>query len=88
MYQTELNLKPLNKAFQVKSGLSPVEINVAPQIMHSNVADIVCSLCALRERTRLGAGSSVPVFVGQWKFFGGLARRGRAEDKTTNSKCK
>lgn len=44
-------------------------MDVATQIMHSNVADIVCSLCALREGWRLGAGSSVPLCVEQWKFF-------------------
>lgn len=49
--------------------LSPVEMDVATQIMHPNVADIVCSLCALREGWRLGAGSSVPLCVGQWKIF-------------------
>ncbi len=54
--------------------LSPVEMDLAVQITHSNVADIVCSLCALREGTGLGAGSSVPVCVEQWKFFGRLVR--------------
>ncbi len=51
--------------------LSPVEMDLAIQIKPSNVADIVCSLCALREGTRLGAGSSVPVCVEQWNFLEG-----------------
>lgn len=62
---------PLYKTLVDRGWLSPVEIDVATQITHSNVADIVCSLCALREGTRLGAGSSVPVCVEQWKFLKG-----------------
>lgn len=64
---------PFYKIFQVDKEvwLSPVEIDLATQIRHSNVADIVCYLCALREGARLGAGSSVPVCVEQWKFLEG-----------------
>lgn len=54
--------------------LSPVEMDRSTQIKYSNVADIVCSLCALRQGTRLGTGSSVPVCAEQWKFFGVLLR--------------
>lgn len=42
------------------------------------MADIVCSPRALTEGAALGAGSSVPVYVEQWKFsegWGGGAER-------------
>lgn len=45
------HIMPLYKILQVDKEvwLSPVEIDLATQIKHSNVADIVCSLCALRK---------------------------------------
>lgn len=66
--------------------LNPVEIDVATQIKHSNVADIVCSLCALREGTWLGAGSSVPVCVEQWKILEGWW--GGAGQNAKRHRCK
>lgn len=64
-------------------------MDLATQIKHSNVADIVCSLCALREGTRLDAGSSVPVCVEQWKFFWRVGEVRQAKMlKDTTAKCK
>lgn len=48
---------------------SPVRWTLPLRSDTLNAADIVCSLCALRQGTGLGPGSSAPLCLEQWTDF-------------------
>lgn len=62
-------------------GLSPARWTLPLRSGALNAADIVCSLCALRQGTGLDPGSSAPLCLEQWRVF--LRVGGMSEGKKT-----